>query len=822
MLSIGKLASGQEAYYLSAVAQGVEDYYTGSGEAPGVWLGGGAAALGLEGVVADADLHCVLTGIDPLTGEALGRSNRKLPGFDFTYSAPKSVSLIWALGAPAVQARVVAAHDRAVAASLGYLERQAAFVRRGRDGLERMESSGLVAAAFRHRTSRAGDPQLHTHVLIANAAQGVDGRWGALDARLLYLHRMVAGYLYQAQLRVELTRSLGVRWRPVVKGLSEIEGIKPSILRGFSQRRVEIEARLGELGLSGRRAAEIAALDTRRAKTTTVDGESLFEECRQRAELLGLDQQAVDAIIRPGRRPIDFQTNGSALGEALTEHASTFDRRHVLQHLAGASTDGADISALEVRADNFLASPTAGVVRLRDGYAGPQFSTKDLMACERRVLSTAIRSQGDGVARASETAIEAVLEARPMLVGEQADMVPAITSSGAGVEVVVGAAGTGKTAAFEAARAIWARDGRLVIGVALAARAAAELQAGSGIPSFTIASVLMHLERGQQLAARSVLVVDEAGMVGTRQLDKLLTHARWAKAKVVLVGDHRQLPEINAGGAFRALVERLPARHLTVNRRQRDRQERKAAAALRAGRVGEAVARLDSLGHITRAEDPDELRWAMVAEWWEQRQQGKDVAMLAVGRAEVDALNRAARAVLDDAGALGKARLTAFGREFAVGDEVVCGRNNRRIGVLNGTRGVVEAVRPDDAELDFRTDGGVEVTLPAEYLLEGHLAHSYATTLHKAQGRTYDVSLVWADERLHNESGYVGITRGREVNRLYALDQIDGQAHVGGERAALSPNRDRERNSLILSLSRSDTQGLASELTHQSDYELSV
>src|SRR5205823_452243 len=155
------------------------------------------------GTVAAEDLQSLLAGRHPRTGEAIGRANRRLPGYDLTFSAPKSVSLLYGLGSATVSAEVVAAHEAAVDAALGYLEREAAVVRRGTDGVHQLAARGLIAAAFRHRTSRAGDPQLHTHVLVANAAQGPDGRFGALDGRLLYRHQRVAGALYQAQLRAE-------------------------------------------------------------------------------------------------------------------------------------------------------------------------------------------------------------------------------------------------------------------------------------------------------------------------------------------------------------------------------------------------------------------------------------------------------------------------------------------------------------------------------------------------------------------------------------------------------------------------------------------
>jgi conjugative relaxase-like TrwC/TraI family protein len=211
VLSLGKLAAGQQQYYLDAVARGVEDYYTGAGEAPGEWIGAASAELALAGHVEDVDLHSVLSGLDPRTLASLVRSQQRVPGFDLTFSAPKSVSLVWALSQDQeVAAAVVEAHDAAVRAAIGWLEAEGCFGRRGRQGPQRTKGSGFVAAAFRHRTSRAGDPQLHTHVLVANLVHGEDGRWSALDARHVYALAKTAGTLYRSELRDRLTRTLGV------------------------------------------------------------------------------------------------------------------------------------------------------------------------------------------------------------------------------------------------------------------------------------------------------------------------------------------------------------------------------------------------------------------------------------------------------------------------------------------------------------------------------------------------------------------------------------------------------------------------------------
>ena len=242
---------GQADYYLQAVGQGIEDYYTGQGEAPGRWLGTGSRELELSGQVEADALRAVLNGNRPDGSGPLTRSGQgqnRVPGFDLTFSAPKSVSLLFGLGDPEVSRAVRDAHEAAVEASLDYMERHAAMGRRGKGGAISVLGNGFIGAGFRHRTSRAGDPQLHTHVLVANMTRGPDGRWTALDARRLYIHARTGGFLYQAKLRLELTRRLGVEWTAVRNGVAEIDGISPALRRAFSRRRAEIESELTERG----------------------------------------------------------------------------------------------------------------------------------------------------------------------------------------------------------------------------------------------------------------------------------------------------------------------------------------------------------------------------------------------------------------------------------------------------------------------------------------------------------------------------------------------------------------------------------------------
>src|SRR3954447_12794105 len=449
MLSIGKLATGQAEYYLeqahgsvtraAAVSSGVEDYYLGEPEADGIWAGAGAAALGLRGTVGARELDRVLNGEHPATGEPLGRVlAKRVPGFDLTFSAPKSVSVLFGIGDDSLRAVLRDAHDRAVLEALGYMERAAAVTRRGPAGVHAVAGNGFVAAAFRHRTSRAGDPQLHTHVLVANLTLGADGQWSTLDGRRIYAHAKTAGFLYEARLRAILTRELGVEWTPVRNGLADVAGVPQSALRGFSRRRAEIEAELERRGASGAAAAQVATLATRRGKDYRVRPEQLVPEWRERARALGLVPDVVRALGCRGRsgpldeRVVDQILEQLAGADGLTRDRSAFTRRDVLQELserlpAHASVLAADIERI---ADDFLASPRVVVLaegmareslRRADGRLIPparaerSYSTPELLALERRILDDASERQEAGVGVARPQAIERALRRRPWL-----------------------------------------------------------------------------------------------------------------------------------------------------------------------------------------------------------------------------------------------------------------------------------------------------------------------------------------------------------------------------------------------------------------------
>jgi len=807
VLSIGKLGRGQEGYYLQAVARGVEDYYLGSGEAPGRWVGGGCGGLGLTGRVDAVALSAVLDGRspgDPQRSLLWFRRADRLPGYDLTFSAPKGVSLLFALGDPALMLEVRRAHDAAVAAALGYLEREAGEVRRGKDGVTRLAAGGFVAAAFRHRTSRAGDPQLHTHVLVANMSRGADGRFSALDGQQLYAQAKTAGTLYQAALRHEL-RELGLAWAVRDNGLAELAGVPHRVLRAFSRRRVEIEAAMAERGIFSRAGAQAATLATRKAKDYGVRPESLAAEWNARAEALGFNADARTRLL--GELPAGLpepadllRASAELLSPAgLTAKASTFSRPDAIRGWCVRLPQGAAVANVEALADRLLVCPdvvalgagtrrAAPVPALETGGAARnarRYTTGEMLATEVAVLTAAAAGRCAGVGLALPDDLAAALADRE-LSDEQQAMVRRVASSGAGVEVIVGKAGAGKTSALAAAAEAWRAGGVPVLGTAVAARAALAFSEQAGVPAMTVTRLLAALDkpvggRPVGLARGTVLIVDEAGMLGTRPLARLLAHVQAADAKLVLVGDHRQLPELEAGGAFRSLASTLGALELSQNRRQAHAWERAALDELRDGDPTRALDEYAAAGRIHRADTGADARAALAVSWWQAstetgaQRPSPEVVMLAVRRTDVDELNLRARGHMYAAGFLAGPSLTVpvgpyTDRTFTAGDLVIARRNDYRHGLINGQRGTVSAIDPDRSTLTVRI-AGRDLNLEAGYLRDGGLDHGYALTVHQAQGLTCQQAMLLGSDALYREAGYVGLSRGRQRNDLHLVDR---------------------------------------------------
>jgi ATP-dependent exoDNAse (exonuclease V) alpha subunit len=429
---------------------------------------------------------------------------------------------------------------------------------------------------------------------------------------------------------------------------------------------------------------------------------------------------------------------------------------------AEAARDGASVAEIEARADECLAG--RDVVELEPVAGERLFTTSELLELEGQLLARAGERRREGVGLADHRVRDAAIAARPSLSGEQRELVVSLTGSGHGVEVVRAPAGTGKTFALDAARETWQASEIPVLGCALSARAACELRDQAGLDATTIARLRHALSRSAALAPGSVLIVDEAGMVGTRDLAALADAADAAGAKLVLVGDDRQLPEIEAGGAFPALADRLGAIELTEVRRQREAWDRDALAELRHGQIELFAREYHQHGRLVSAPSAERAREALVDDWFESHQRGEHALMIAHRRRDVADLNARARKRLRDAGRLGPDELEVDDRGFAIGDRVVTTRNDRALDVVNGHAGRLAAI--EDGRLKIERDDRT-IDIPDSYARDGHLDHAYASTAHRAQGATVDRTFVLGSDELYREWGYTALSRHRDEARFY-------------------------------------------------------
>ena len=856
-MSLWKLRVGVESYYLAQIASGLDEYYTGAGEAPGVWTGTASSLLGLDGQVAGDDLRAVLAGLAPSTGLTPNATQvvthpRRVPGYDLTFSVPKSVSVLWALGDPLVQAEVTVGCEAALNESLAWLEREACFVRRGtnnrelvRDqaefGTRRMVADGFVAARFLHRTSRLGDPHLHWHVLVANMACGIDNRWTALDGTALFAAKRAAGVMFQTAMRRELTARLGIEWGPIHSDSAEIAGIPRRLLREFSRRHEQIAEWLDVTGQSGPEAEGRALLETRTSKQGLDDFRTLQADWHDRAEALGWAATRLEELLaaapgpcadeperwtipswewhpeRPTKIeiPVPFEQWAEWLLTAyVTEKSGTFTRLDLAQAVAAHLPTGASTERVERTVDRMLASPE--VVQIGDHRAQQRdlhapgrvvgddrelvYTARSLLAIEQRLVDQLASGAQAGVGiipadLVSEVATHTTLDP------DQSEALRVLAGSGDRVAVLVGRAGTGKTHTLGAVRQVYEAIGWNVIGLAPSARAARELEDGSGIESMTIAR---HLVNSVEVDSHTLVVVDESGMAGTRDLAAVIDQATRAGAKVLLVGDHHQLPEVTAGGAFRAALDTLGDRvvELTINRRQVNEWERDALNELRNGDVSRAFAAYLDHGRVVIADANEDLHALVLGDWHKSWTAGLDTLLLSGPKAEARLLNRHARQMLAADGLLElSGEVEHHGLGFVVGDRVVLLRNHGRqhlvtgetFRVDNGMRGTVTSVSPDHMALI--TTRGDHVLLDHGYLERGWVDHAYAVVVHKAQGVTCDSVLLVGPAGLYREAGYVGMSRARHISRVYATTAQAAEtleAHRDGIPLPAEPDPDPE------------------------------
>lgn len=900
-VSIRVMTAGQGyRYLLESVVVGDGDrdaataltrYYAEAGTPPGRWVGGGTAGLAIDpsAEISEEQLRRLMGHAqEPGTGEQLGRPYRqfataaeraarriaRLPedldaaerdaqvtmieaeevskqtgaavaGFDLTFSVPKSVSTLWAVSDGGTQALIAQAHHAALRDVIDLVERDVAMTRIGAEGprgaVAQVEVRGVIGAAYDHHDSRSGDPQLHTHVVIANRVQGVrDGKWRTLDSRAL--HAAVTGLSehYNALLSDHLARLIGVGWEARERGAGrmtawEIAGVPQELMDEFSTRTRDIERvkdRLVEeyVARHGRQPSRArlwqirqqATLETRPAKELRSLAD-LTDEWRHRAGML-LDRDAVgwsrellaagsgEALVRADDVPLDeVERLAGVVVEQVADRRSTWRRWNLhaeavrqIMHLRFASTtdreavlglivDAAEQGSLRLTPPELTSSPP--VFRRPDGTsvfrpkASTVFSSTAVLDAEDRLLALSRRRDAPTVSLGSiDAAGERSARRKKPLGADQLDAIGKVAVSGRVVDVLVGPAGSGKSTTMRALRWAWEAEHGTgsVIGLATSAAAAEVLAEDLEIATENTAKWLHEHAHGRwDLARGQLVIVDEASMTGTFALDRLTAHATEAGAKVLLLGDHFQLDAVDAGGAFGLLVrDREDAPELFDVRRFRNEWEKHASLRLRIGDTDVIDTYIDHDRVVSGAHD--HILDAAYQGWVADRRAGKITVLIAETRETVTTLNDRARAdrILAGDVADGGVRLHD-GTRAARGDIVITRRNERRLSlgrgwVKNNDRWIVTAAH-EDGSLTVRREKSrwrTTLTLPAAYAAE-NVELGYAITTHRAQGATVDTShAVVSSPEMTREALYVAATRGRESNIVYvATDEHHVEEH---------------------------------------------
>lgn len=460
----------------------------------------------------------------------------------------------------------------------------------------------------------------------------------------------------------------------------------------------------------------------------------------------------------------------------ITQREAVFDRRDISRTLHQYIDDGQDF---HIALTKVMASSELVVLQPEQDGEPARYSTKEMVKLERAMASSAERmidQDGFGVERrhleaAIERADQAIIAQGGTGLSDEQKVGFRHVTGDEQIACLIGVAGTGKSTMLSAARDSWERQGRRVYGAALAGKAADGLQESSGIQSRTLASFQHSWRSGRSLLQRGdVLVIDEAGMVGSRQLAEFVQEAEARDAKIVLVGDHEQLQAIGAGAAFRAIAERAGAAELQEVRRQRLDWQRQASQDFSRHRTTEALRAYDDNGAITFADTADDALDGLVRDYIADRGRNPEQSRIALAhrRADVAVLNEAIRAARKMRGELAGelAFQTRDGkREFAAGDRIVFLENNRDLEVKNGTLGTIQSVH----------NGRIVAVIDGEHravniAIEDYSAidHGYATTLHKSQGATVDRAFVFASKSMDRHLSYVAMTRHRSEATLYA------------------------------------------------------
>lgn len=796
MQTIGMVSMGQDAYYF---ALGPEQYYLNGTNPIGHWFGSGARQEGLFGPVEPDQLRNLFRGLSPDGTRTLLKDvdvSKRRPALDLTFSASKSVSAIYAVCDEPMREAIRHAHQSAVQKALEIVQDYGGFGRRGKAGV-RFERVNLIFACFDHDTSRAQDPQIHSHAVLLNIAQRADGTYGALATRDILRLKMCSGAAYRAELAYQLEQRCNLQIERV-RDWFEVAGVPKELLREFSNRRQMIEKAVAGMEHASAHALALATLETRPEKDYVSQPE-LFKRWRELAIPFNFTPENVSSLCQrgsPWHESIEERLDKAVFRalDRLAAEKNHFRETDLLRRVME-ECQGLGVSSLHARERvGQVIEHSPDLVRLGVVQGQQRLTLKTTAELEQQMLDRVDALMGQSWKAVRERSVDRVLEREKYLSEEQRAAVRHATLGKGRLMVVEGYPGTGKSQFCRAVAECYQRDGYRVVAVAPTGKAARGLEELTKIKAWTVEGLMRTEERSgwkevahhaRQLGRavlgkptytlksaplhdRTVVLVDEAGMIGVRQMDRLLNVAQSKGCKVILIGDRNQLqPVLDYGGAFAAISRQTGSKVLTEIARQRDAWAREAVKEIAEGQSLQALERFREKGLIDIADNRRESLKRMIADWMKSGlPDPKNHVALFATNGEANEFNRTIQIHRMKRLDLGLFGVKVGEQRLHSGDRVVCTENAPWLHLQNGAMGTVRRTDPVHREIVIDLDHGLRVTIPLKHYDRIQLA--YALTAHRAQGCTTENAYVMlGGPHQDKELALVQLSRARQSTRIY-------------------------------------------------------
>ncbi|MDU0353828.1 MobF family relaxase [Paraglaciecola aquimarina] len=773
-----------------------EDYYLDGGEPEGEWVGLGSRLFKeLSGTVKNEHYQNIYHGVSPCGQYALRQFNssskaKQRAGWDLTFSAPKSVSVAWARADRKLRHKIQLAHKLAVLKSVSLIENNVAVTRTGKGGLVQEQPIGIVASCFEHSTSRAQDPQLHSHCLISNIAARENGTWGTLDSKHFYNWKMAIGAAYRAELAKNL-QELGFTIES--DGESFRLGEIPSdICNFYSKRTKDIKAELEKSGIknSSSRAGDIATLLTRQKKDT-ISRVDLFNRWHKELDQLGYTesqfQQRLDMSSKNVLLDLD-QTNNltiESLGEQLINSKSSFTVQDIYKQAfvtAQITLDG--ITTVKLVVKEFIND--FNTIELGFDSKGRQlYTTNATLELESMMINKAKGLTKQSSFEVSLQSINKAIKSNAFILSDEQQEAIYRSCEPSNLRTIQGSAGAGKSASMNAVRKIYNENGYKVIGAAIAKSAANNLADEANITTFTIAKLLK--DESRLNLSNSVILIDEAGQVSTKDLLKLINLAKGNNCKLILVGEDKQLDAIEHAGSLRYLSqpEVIGTTRIESIRRQKNDWAKQIVADFRDGNSKNALFKLDNKGLLNICNNSENTKRTLVERWcqYNNNKPENDSIMLAQRWDDVIDLNNLARKELQQNGSLSTKEIELdctvsnkiFSQKLAVGERIRLTQNDYKLGLTNGDIGKIQEIYSNQNgsyNINIELDSGKTINLSTEDYSDKngnlYMIQAYAMTVYSSQGLTIaGDSFVYYTSGMDRSNTYVACSRHKDNSHLF-------------------------------------------------------